>query len=405
MENQSLELLIQSVVSDLELRGYSSGTIKLYQVVLGRLRRYAKSIKATEYTEHIGQQFIEFVKKCNPNMNKSTLIQYSISVQRVDCALNGKEWRYSSPANKKPYEKSCYDEIINEYENYLMQADKGERNVRRTIMIISDFMAFAERYGCSQINEINMEIVLAGFERTTCKDAFRHAVGAFLQYSYNRKMIKCNLRHLMPSIVRHHCVPSVYSPEEVEQLLASVDRETAIGKRNYAIILIAARLGLRTSDIVNLKFDNLTKERIEIIQFKTKKPLTTVLTDEIKDAISDYVDNGRPQISDPHIFLHKGGYGSVTPGAARRMTRRTFVKSGIICGNRKTGLHSLRASLATALLSEGNDYPTIQKVLGQEHIQSTRFYAKANVEQLRTHAIPVPPPTGNFAVLLKEGGV
>jgi site-specific recombinase XerD len=266
-------------------------------------------------------------------------------------------------------------------------------------------MAFAERYGCSQINEINMEIVLAGFERATRKDGFRQAVGAFLQYSYNRKMIKSNLRHLMPSIVRHHCVPSVYSPEEVEQLLASIDRQTAIGKRNYAIILIAARLGLRTSDIVNLKFDNIKKERIEIIQFKTKQPLTTVLTDEIKDAISDYINNGRPQISDPHIFLHKGGYGAISTGAARRITQRAFAKSGIVYGNRKTGLHSLRASLATALLSEGNDYPTIQKVLGQEHIQSTKFYAKADIEQLRTHAIAVPPPTGNFASLLRGVGV
>jgi site-specific recombinase XerD len=206
----------------------------------------------------------------------------------------------------------------------------------------------------------------------------------------------------MPSIVRHHCVPSVYSPEEVEQLLASIDRETAIGKRNYAIILIAARLGLRTSDIVNLKFENIKKERIEIIQFKTKQPLTTVFTDEIKDAISDYVDNGRPQVSEPHIFLHKGGYGAISTGAVRRITQRAFAKSGIICGNRKTGLHSLRASLATALLSEGNDYPTIQKVLGQEHIQSTRFYAKADIEQLRAHAISVPPPTGNFAALLRK---
>ena len=260
MGSQSLESLIQSVILDLELRGYSSGTIKLYQVALGRLRRYAEGLNATEYAEYVGQQFLEHVKHCNPNINISTLNQYTIIVQRLDYALNGKEWRISRPAKRKAYAKSCYDGIVNEYENHLLQVGKGVGNVRRAIIVISDFLAFAEHYGCSRINEINMEIILAGFERATCKDSFRHVVGAFLQYSYNRKMIKSNFRHLLPSIIRRHGVPSIYSPEEVEQLLASINRETAIGKRNYAIILIAARLGLRTSDIVNLKFENVKKE-------------------------------------------------------------------------------------------------------------------------------------------------
>jgi site-specific recombinase XerD len=96
-----------------------------------------------------------------------------------------------------------------------------------------------------------------------------------------------------------------------------------------------------------------------------------------------------------------GGYGVVSPTNINFITRDAFTKSGINIGNRKMGPHSLRASLATALLSEGNDYPTVQKVLGQESIQSTKFYAKADIEQLRTHAIPAPSPSGNFAELLR----
>lgn len=90
----------------------------------------------------------------------------------------------------------------------------------------------------------------------------------------------------------------------------------------------------------------------------------------------------------------------MTPCTIGDVVRRAIVKSGINSNSRKTGSHSLRASLATALLAEGNDYPTIQKILGQEHIQSTKFYAKSEIEQLRVHAISVPPPSGNFAVLL-----
>ena len=79
-------------------------------------------------------------------------------------------------------------------------------------------------------------------------------------------------------------------------------------------------------------------------------------------------------------------------------------RSGVNCKNRKSGSHALRASLATALLSEGNDYHTIQKVLGHRDIESTKVYAKAEVEQLRTNALPVLAPTGAFASLLRDGG-
>ncbi|MDR0821131.1 MAG: tyrosine-type recombinase/integrase, partial [Oscillospiraceae bacterium] len=209
-----------------------------------------------------------------------------------------------------------------------------------------------------------------------------------------------NLRHMIPMSVRHHRVPSVYSPKEVEQLLKVVDRTTVKGRRDYAIILIAARAGLRASDIANLRFGNLKTETIDIIQFKTKRPLKTILTDELMSAINDYADNGRPQSTDDHIFLDDGGYKPIEANNVYALTRRAFERADIDCGSRKKGPHSLRASLATALLAEGNDYPTIQRVLGQASIESTKSYAKADVEQLRNHALSVPLPSGNLAALL-----
>jgi site-specific recombinase XerD len=264
----------------------------------------------------------------------------------------------------------------------------------------ASFLAWLERRNCSQLKAITAEMIIEGFEAATDKPGFRDTIGTFFQYTYNRELTVQNLRYLIPIFVKHRGVSSVYSTEEVERLLAAVDRTTSKGRRDYAIILIAARLGLRASDIANLRFGNLKTETIEIIQFKTKQPLTTVLTSELMTAINDYANNGRPQSTDDHIFLDDGGYKPIEASNIYALTRRAFERTDIDCGSRKRGPHSLRASLATALLAEGNDYPTIQMVLGQESIESTKSYAKADIDQLRNYAISVPLPTGNLARLL-----
>ena len=401
MKNEAKVIpMIQSVIASMEARGYEKSTLIAYQNMYSRLERYCESINVDEYSATIGQQFIEFVQLHNPSMGDVIFRHYKSIILRMDCLLSSTEWE-PQWYKKHAYAKSCYDSVIHEYKDYLVRAGKSIKHAHRLVQMAAKFLAMIEQLGCSQIELISAEMIFAGFKQATDKDTFRSTIGAFFQYAYNRGMTELNLRYLIPMVVRHHAVPSVYSPEEVEQLLASVDRKTKIGKRNFAIILIAARLGLRASDIANLRFDNLNAGNIEIVQVKTKQPLTTTMLSEVKDAIQDYVDYGRPQSSDPHIFLNDGGYGVITANNISNLTRCAFMHSGIDCGIRKMGPHSLRASLATALLSEGNGYSTVQKVLGQINIQSTKSYAKAGIEQLRIHAIPVPPPSGNLAALLK----
>lgn len=225
-----------------------------------------------------------------------------------------------------------------------------------------------------------------------------------MRYAYAYKLITVNLSLIVPGMLHHTSVPTVYSPEEIEILLESIDRQTELGKRNYAMILIAARLGLRACDIAAIKFDclHLDTSTIEIMQVKTKQPLTLPLLDDVKSAIYDYVDHARPQSANEHIFLNERGYGAILPHSITAAVRRAFENSGINCNNRKHGSHALRSSLASALLVEGNDFPTIQKVLGHRDIQSTRSYVKVNIEQLRTHALPVPNPTESYERLLAD---
>jgi site-specific recombinase XerD len=404
MKNETnLASLVTAVLADMENRGYSESMLRKHQIAYGRLERYSVGVNAEKYSTAIGEQFIEFVKDSNRSLSRGMILYYERSVRRLDSILSGVELkRIVRQCND--YAKSCHDSAVAVFEDYLRRTGKTERRIRRIAGTTAAFLANVEQMGCAQTESITAEMIIATFEQASDKRGFRDEIGTFFQYAYNRGMTTQNLRHLIPTVVRHCGVPSVYSPEEVERLLAAVDRSAPNGKRDYAIILIAARLGLRASDIAGLRFENLKADRIELVQFKTKQPLTTVLTTEVAKAIFDYTDNGRPKTSDGHIFLDHGGYKAMGTSGIYSLTQRAFVRAGVDCGSRKMGPHALRASLATALLAEGNDYPTIQRVLGQANIESTKFYAKAGTEQLRKHAIPVPPPSGNLAALLAGRG-
>ena len=156
--------------------------------------------------------------------------------------------------------------------------------------------------------------------------------------------------------------------------------------------LLACRLGLRAGDIRTLKLDHLHWEdsRIEFTQSKTTTPLSLPLTEEVGEALIDYLRSGRPKTADREVFLklsppfgpfgrNNNLYGVVTYW--RRLAGITFRSP------RKRGIHSLRHTLATRLLEQGTPFPTIADILGHTSLESTRIYAKADVEALRSVAL------------------
>lgn len=103
---------------------------------------------------------------------------------------------------------------------------------------------------------------------------------------------------------REH-LPVFWTREDVEKVLSVIDVGNPIGKRDYAMILLAARLGLRVSDVKNLKFSDIKWEKnsMEINQYKTKEPLALPLPEDVGNAIIDYLQNGRPQSDVQNIFI------------------------------------------------------------------------------------------------------
>jgi integrase len=187
-------------------------------------------------------------------------------------------------------------------------------------------------------------------------------------------------------------IPSVWPPELIEKLLQAVDRSSPRGKRDYAILLLACRLGLRVGDIRTLQLDDLnwSESRITITQSKTHAPLYLPLTEDVGQALIDYLKSGRPETGRREVFLKLQS--PIGPFAQNNNLHQIVAYWRRLAGiffqsPRRCGLHSLRHSLATRLLREGRPLETISSIMGHETSESTRIYAKADVEGLRSAAL------------------
>jgi integrase/recombinase XerD len=178
----------------------------------------------------------------------------------------------------------------------------------------------------------------------------------------------------------------------VRRLLASVDRGNPNGKRDYAILLMVARLGMRVQDIKEIRLNNLNwaTRTIEIVQHKTKQRTSYPILDDIGWAVIDYLKNGRPTTESPHLFVRHhapfeafGAYANLYNIIARYMRLASInLRKGAA-----RGMHSLRHTLAGVLLEQGTPLPVISEILGHMSTLSTGVYLKIDLEGLSRCAL------------------
>lgn len=216
----------------------------------------------------------------------------------------------------------------------------------------------------------------------------------FFQYLAHSGYKETDLSLKMMPIVKVSAsarIPTTLDLSQIESILASVDRESPQGKRDYAVLMIAVKLGIRTSDIRNLRPANFNWEQhlVSFTQVKTGEPITLPLPTDVGWAVIDYLKNGRPVSDAPEIFLR-----AVAPYVSLQNFDNILIKhmrkAGIPLDSIKHhGLHSLRHSLATHMLDEGIPITSIQGVLGHINADSTQKYIGVNVRQLRSCALEV----------------
>jgi len=192
----------------------------------------------------------------------------------------------------------------------------------------------------------------------------------------------------------HTKLPSVWSEEQIESLVRAIDTTNPIGKRDYAMMLIGARLGMRIGDITNLKFRDIDwdNKEITIIQNKTKEPLILPLPNDVGWAIIEYLKNGRPITEYENIFVvHNAPYkGKPFKSTLRHNFNKALKRAGIsVEKTKRCGWHSLRHSLATNLLQNQVGVMMISDILGHSDPQVAKHYLRVDMEGLKKCSLEV----------------
>jgi len=194
-----------------------------------------------------------------------------------------------------------------------------------------------------------------------------------------------------PRQYRHVNLPDVLSQAEVDRILAAVDQSTALGRRDYAILLLAARYGLRPCDIRQLTLDDIDwrGRRIDLRQLKTGRPLALPLLSDVAQALSAYIRDGRPVSSDRTIFLrHCAPFEPFAPeNNLIENIRGALKRAGLAERTGRRGMYLFRHTLATRLLASGRPLKTIADVLGHASTDTTYGYTRVDLAGLRTVAI------------------
>ena len=218
---------------------------------------------------------------------------------------------------------------------------------------------------------------------------------SFLRYLYDQGKTIKDLSQVVPkdNYKKQPRLPSTYTKEEVRQILGSIDRSTSGGKRDYAMLILAVRLGLRASDISELKFTHLlwSQNLISFIQVKTKETVELPLPADVGESIIDYLKYARPTSDDRHVFLEKAyPYNPISSKTVSRTATTIILRSGVDIGDRKHGSHALRHTMASLLLESKTPLPIISELLGHSSVQTSMCYLRIDTETLRQCALDVP---------------
>ena len=219
------------------------------------------------------------------------------------------------------------------------------------------------------------------------------ALRSFLHYARYLGEVTHDLAAAVPIVARWSMtsIPRGISAEHVRQLLASIDRRTAVGRRDYAILLLLARLGLRSGEVVSLELEDIDWNLGQVnVRGKSGQRNRLPLPTEVGKAIAAYLRRGRPDSASRRVFLRVRApiCAFRGPSGIGSMVRHSLERAGIQATT--SGAHQFRHGLATEMLRQGASLSEIGELLGHRHPQTTKIYTKIDIKALRTLALPWP---------------
>lgn len=403
-ELHDLKTTMDAVLKLQRDQGYAQSTLKLHQGVHHGLLRFMQANNYTTLNEIVGLEYVR--KRTGTTMegfygrgDRKTNV-YMKPVQNLLVYMKTGSLSYYMRPKLSDFQSPEGFE-----EEYLLFQDAFEERHYANATIISNnqvlhkFLNFLDEENVLESLGITPSHVTKFLGRySTARPKYvgtvLYVMRNYLSFLHQQDFTKDDLSRSLPKvrIMRNAFIPYSWNTEDVKKLLGAVDRADPKGKRDYAILLMVVRLGLRVSDIRGLKFPSLNWNRkiITLTMQKTKRPIELPLLDDIGWAVIDYLKNGRPQTPSDRVFVrHRAPFDAFGENESfQRDLHRYMVKARLdIPLDVHCGLHSLRSTLARNMLETNASLPIIAATLGHQNINTTSIYLKIDITGLRRCAL------------------
>jgi site-specific recombinase XerD len=397
MEKKLLPDLISELEQELLRLGYTKGSMTYYRRRWNQLMAYAQDRNEDYYTEQLGMDFVqEFFGITHDDFSK-TLPQAETQELRVIRMVGDFQLHHAVLRrylkHKTILSEPYFLEISRQFQVYCEKNGYSKVTIDHYVKQSAYMMDYLDAQGMKDFNLATLDIInayirtLAGF---TYKTVEQHicSLRTFFRFLYQEGIVRVDFAAKMPMVKarKQTAIPSVWTHGELKQLMGAIDRGSPKGKRDYAIILIACRLGLRCTDIKNLCYENFNwaEKKLCFIQSKTKQPMELPLVPDVGWAVIDYLKYGRPKVDSPHIFVrHMAPFLPFSEeDHLNQLIKAYMVKAHIPVSKKHRGMHSLRHTMASVLLEKDTPLPVISDIIGHLDTNSTAVYLKVDMKQL-----------------------
>jgi integrase/recombinase XerD len=398
MEIKLLSELLNELEQEMLRLGYTIGSMTFYRRRWDMLRQYADARGERYYSENLGLGFLETNFKILQNEKTRLLTQNEVQEMRIIRMIGDFQLHHTILRRYYKHKEILTDpyfiDIIRRFRLFCIGKEYSNVTIGHYTNQSARFLDYLASQGVSSCWEIYLTIInnyiktLSGYTYKTVEQNIC-SLRCLFRFLYENGEVKTDLAAKLPMIQarKHTRIPSVWTSDELQKLIAAIDRGSPKGKRDYAIILLACFLGLRCTDIKNLTMDNFhwAEKTLIFMQSKTRQHLSLPLPAEVGWAVIDYLKYGRPRIDSHYIFVrHMAPYGPFTEGDHLTQLITTYMTHAHLPKlKKKRGMHSLRHTLACMLLENNTPLAIISDILGHADTDSTATYLKVDMKKLR----------------------
>lgn len=398
-----INVLAEEVVEELKKLNYAYATLCGLRASFKRICTFAQDRGELYFSENLGKEYLRKRYNCyidyylEPFPKKTKEAIRSVRLLG-DYQLQGIIVRRI--IKKKSYVKPPqFQEVLTAYEKECENNEYSLRGMRTRLQRLFFFVDYLSLRKVLDVNEITPEIISDYVISISPKHeksiaSILTTLRVFLRFIHLNNYMEKDLSFCVPKQTKYYYppVPSTWEPAEVIRIIDVIDRGNPAGKRDYAILLLAAKLGLRIGDIKGLKLSdfNWTSKSITITQKKTKVETTYPLLHDVGWAIIDYLQNARPECETSYLFVRMNA--PFEPFGENANLHNLITKYIHLAGikvprGKRQGFHSLRHSLASTLLEQGASLTLISEILGHVDSKSTSVYLHTDINGLKACAL------------------